>query len=154
MAVAEALVRAAETHDRRHPPRPRHDEMTESSASGRRLPRTARRRRGHGQDRPPAGRAVRAAGATVTGYDIDPARVAEINAGRIPLTGEPGLDELPTLVTAGALRATADPRDAVSNADVIILIVPVDVDDRTTPTSLTSTPRPMPSPRTFAATRW
>jgi nucleotide sugar dehydrogenase len=68
-------------------------------------------------------------GATVTGYDISPARVDEINAKRNPLPSEPGLDEmLPGLVVSGRLRATTDPRDAVSAADVVVLIVPVDVD--------------------------
>ena len=68
-------------------------------------------------------------GARVAGYDIDPARVAEINAGHNPLAGEPGLEALPALVAAGVLRATADARDAVVDAEVIVLIVPVDVDD-------------------------
>jgi nucleotide sugar dehydrogenase len=68
-------------------------------------------------------------GATVTGYDINPARVAEINGKRNPLPSEPGLDELiPGLVVSGHLRATADPRDAAADADVVVLIVPVDID--------------------------
>ncbi|MHB8515484.1 MAG: nucleotide sugar dehydrogenase [Dehalococcoidia bacterium] len=68
-------------------------------------------------------------GATVTGYDVDPARVAEINARRNPLRGEPGLDEmLPGAVASGRLRATTDARDAVADAEVVVLIVPVDVD--------------------------
>jgi nucleotide sugar dehydrogenase len=67
--------------------------------------------------------------ATVVGYDIDPARVDEINAGRNPLPGEPGLDELlPKFAQSGALRASADARDAVADADTVVLIVPVDVD--------------------------
>jgi nucleotide sugar dehydrogenase len=68
-------------------------------------------------------------GATVTGYDIDPARVATIDAGHNPLAGEAGLEALPTLVETGVLRATTDPRDAVAGAGVIALIVPVDVDE-------------------------
>lgn len=68
-------------------------------------------------------------GARVVGYDVSAARVADINAKRNPLRGEPGIDEaLPALVDSGALRATADPRDAVATAGVIVLIVPVDVD--------------------------
>jgi nucleotide sugar dehydrogenase len=68
-------------------------------------------------------------GATVTGYDISAARVGEINAKRNPLPSEPGLDEMiPGLVVSGHLRATADPRDAVAGADVVVLIVPVDID--------------------------
>ncbi len=68
-------------------------------------------------------------GACVAGYDIDPARAAQINAKRNPLPGEPGLDEaIPGLVVSGLLRATTDPREAVADADVVVLIVPVDVD--------------------------
>jgi len=68
-------------------------------------------------------------GARVTGYDISAARVAEINAGRNPLHGEPGLDDtLPALVGEGSLRATSDARAAAAGADVVVLIVPVDVD--------------------------
>jgi nucleotide sugar dehydrogenase len=68
-------------------------------------------------------------GATVAGYDIDPARVARINDGADPMPGEPGVGEpLPELVSSGRLRGTCDPRDAAANADVIIIIVPVDID--------------------------
>ncbi len=68
-------------------------------------------------------------GATVAGYDISAERIAEINASRNPIAGEPGLDEqLPALVASGHLRATADARDAVAGADVVLLIVPVDID--------------------------
>jgi nucleotide sugar dehydrogenase len=67
-------------------------------------------------------------GARVTGYDINTSRVDAINGKHNPLPGEPGLDEkLPGLVVSGALRATADPREAASDAGVIILIVPVDI---------------------------
>jgi nucleotide sugar dehydrogenase len=68
-------------------------------------------------------------GARVAGYDTNGSRVAEINARRNPLHGEPGLDEaIEKHVESGALRATCDARDAVSDADVVVLIVPVDVD--------------------------
>jgi nucleotide sugar dehydrogenase len=68
-------------------------------------------------------------GARVTGYDINPARVAEINNKRNPIRDEPGLDEkIPGMVVSGALRATTDAREAIAGADVVILIVPVDVD--------------------------
>jgi nucleotide sugar dehydrogenase len=68
-------------------------------------------------------------GATVTGYDINAARVAEINAKRNPLPSEPGLDtKIPGLVVSGGLRATTDAREAVVDADVVVLIVPVDID--------------------------
>lgn len=69
-------------------------------------------------------------GASVAGYDRDEARVATINARRNPIAGEPQLDELlPGLVATGRLRATTDPKDAVAAADVLIFIVPVDIDD-------------------------
>ncbi len=68
-------------------------------------------------------------GAHVTGYDINADRVAEINERRNPLRGEPGLDELiPSMVAAGNLHATTDAREAAATADVLVLIVPVDVD--------------------------
>lgn len=68
-------------------------------------------------------------GARVTGYDVSATRVAGINAGRNPLHGEPGIDDaLPALVGSGSLRATTDARDAVAGADVVVLIVPVDID--------------------------
>jgi nucleotide sugar dehydrogenase len=68
-------------------------------------------------------------GATVTGYDINAARVAEISGKHNPLPSEPGLAELiPGLVVSGHLRATTDPRDAAAAADVVVLIVPVDID--------------------------
>jgi nucleotide sugar dehydrogenase len=72
-------------------------------------------------------------GAAVTGYDINPSRVAEINAGQNPLPGEPGLDAIADLVSNKRLRATTDARDAVNAAHVIILIVPVDIDESHTP---------------------
>jgi nucleotide sugar dehydrogenase len=68
-------------------------------------------------------------GARVIGYDINAERVAEINERRNPLRGEPGLDELiPAMVASDHLRATTDARDAAATADVLVLIVPVDVD--------------------------
>lgn len=68
-------------------------------------------------------------GARVAGYDVDAARVGELNAGRSPIGSEPGIDDaLPDLVAQGLLGATVDPREAAGDADVIVLIVPVDVD--------------------------
>jgi nucleotide sugar dehydrogenase len=69
-------------------------------------------------------------GAHVTGYDISDERCAAINDKQNPLPGEPGLDEnIPALVDSGNLRATTDPADAAADADVIVFIVPVDIDD-------------------------
>ncbi|HEY8173924.1 MAG TPA: NAD(P)-binding domain-containing protein, partial [Dehalococcoidia bacterium] len=67
--------------------------------------------------------------ARVAGYDTNAARVDEINGKRNPIGDEPGLDEMvPSAVVSGALRATTDARDGVADADVVVLIVPVDVD--------------------------
>ncbi|MBI5289092.1 MAG: nucleotide sugar dehydrogenase [Chloroflexi bacterium] len=68
-------------------------------------------------------------GARVAGYDISAERCAVINDGRNPLHGEPGLDEkIPGLVVSQHLRATTDPRQAAGGADVVVFIVPVDID--------------------------
>jgi nucleotide sugar dehydrogenase len=68
-------------------------------------------------------------GAHVTGYDIDPQRVALVNDAQSPFPSEPGLAEaIPGLVNTGKLRATCDPRNAASDAETIVLIVPVDID--------------------------
>jgi nucleotide sugar dehydrogenase len=73
-------------------------------------------------------------GAAVVGYDINPARVNEINVGSNPIAGEAGLGELvPKLVASGRLRASCDSREAVSEADAIVLIVPVDIDEERQP---------------------
>jgi len=67
-------------------------------------------------------------GASVTGYDIDAALVTSVNGGGNPLPAEPGLDAIADLVKAGRLRATRDARDAARSADVVVFIVPVDID--------------------------
>jgi nucleotide sugar dehydrogenase len=68
-------------------------------------------------------------GAHVAGYDLSQARVDQINGKHNPIAGEPGLDEmLPGMIVDGRLRATTDARNAVADADTIVLIVPVDVD--------------------------
>jgi nucleotide sugar dehydrogenase len=72
-------------------------------------------------------------GAAVVGYDINPARVDEINSKRDPLRGEPGMDAIADLVSSGKLRATVDARDAVASADAVVLIVPVDIDEAHAP---------------------
>ncbi len=69
-------------------------------------------------------------GARVIGYDISEERCADINATRNPLIGEAGIDDLlPGLVASGALRATTNAADASRDAEVIVFIVPVDIDD-------------------------
>ncbi len=73
-------------------------------------------------------------GARVAGYDVSAKRVDEINSRHNPISGEPGLDEaISGLVANGALRATTDPCDAVAAGDVVVLIVPVDIDEKQRP---------------------
>jgi nucleotide sugar dehydrogenase len=73
-------------------------------------------------------------GATAIGYDVDAARVDEINAGRNPFAGEARLDELmPKLAASRALRATCDARAAIADAEAVVLIVPVDIDEHRQP---------------------
>lgn len=68
-------------------------------------------------------------GARVVGYDVNAVRVAEINGKRNPIRDEPGLDEkIPGMVASGALRATTAAGEAITTADVVVLIVPVDID--------------------------
>ncbi len=70
-----------------------------------------------------------AKGHQVTGCDINPHLVALTNQGISHITHEPGLAErLPELVRAGRLRATTDTATGVADADLIIVLVPLDVD--------------------------
>jgi nucleotide sugar dehydrogenase len=62
------------------------------------------------------------AGFPVVGYDVDQAKVAQVNAGRSPVSDVPSADIGP-LRAAGTLRASADPR-ALATADVAIICVP------------------------------
>jgi len=65
------------------------------------------------------------AGPRVIGVDVDEEMVASINHGECPITGEPGLSELVEKgVGSGRLRATCDARQAASEADVLIVVVP------------------------------
>ncbi|MBX9581559.1 MAG: nucleotide sugar dehydrogenase [Gemmataceae bacterium] len=62
-------------------------------------------------------------GHTVVGVDVDPAKVAEVNAG-VPPVAEPGLDDIVRAqVAAGRLRATADPAEAVAETDLALVTV-------------------------------
>jgi nucleotide sugar dehydrogenase len=68
--------------------------------------------------------------ATVTGYDTDERLVALLRDRRNPLPSEPGLEPAVSgAVASGRLKPTSDPRKAGAYADVVLLIVPVDVDD-------------------------
>jgi nucleotide sugar dehydrogenase len=65
----------------------------------------------------------------VIAVDIDPGVVAAINEGRSHVAEEPGLAELvATAHDAGRLSATLDASAAASEADVVVIIVPVMLD--------------------------
>jgi nucleotide sugar dehydrogenase len=70
----------------------------------------------------------------VLAVDVNPAVVDAINAGRSHVDAEPGLTEMVARVHAeGRLRATLDAADAARQADVVVLIVPVMLDERHQP---------------------
>ena len=70
----------------------------------------------------------------VIAVDVQQGIVDGINAGRSHVEEEPGLAELVrTAHTAGRLRATTDGAAAAREADVVVLIVPVMLDDEQQP---------------------
>ena len=104
--------------------------------------RDGRRRRGR-QDGPAAGRPVRGHGWSVIAVDIQEAVVEAINAGRTHVGEEPGLAELVAEAhAAGRLRATTDGAAAAREADVVVLIVPVMLDDEHRSPTIGSWTRP------------
>ena len=59
----------------------------------------------------------------VVGVDVNPEKVATVNAGRSPIV-EPGLEQvLADAVAAGRLRATTSTADAVADSDVSLVCV-------------------------------
>jgi nucleotide sugar dehydrogenase len=70
----------------------------------------------------------------VIAVDVNQAVVESINAGRSHVAEEPGLAELvESAHAAGRLRATTDGASAARDADVVVLIVPVMLDDEQQP---------------------
>jgi nucleotide sugar dehydrogenase len=70
-------------------------------------------------------------GHEVVGCDIDAAIVASVNNGVSPHDDEQALvDRVPELVRSGRLRATTDDSEGVREAEVVVVIVPVAVDER------------------------
>jgi nucleotide sugar dehydrogenase len=70
----------------------------------------------------------------VTAVDVQASVVESINAGRNHVTEEPGLTEgVASAHAAGRLRATLDGAAAAAGADVVVLIVPVMLDDEQQP---------------------
>jgi len=73
-------------------------------------------------------------GWNVTAVDINPEVVAAINEGRSHVAEEPGLTEgVAETHAAGRLHATTDAAAAARAADVVVLIVPVMLDDAQQP---------------------
>lgn len=65
-------------------------------------------------------------GHDVVGYDINPDVVRLVNAGQIPFPGETDLDTRLSEVTgSGSLTATTDCDEAVSQADAVVVVVPL-----------------------------
>src|SRR4051794_22164366 len=70
----------------------------------------------------------------VIGLDVNPNTVSKVNAGVEPFPGEQGLAEaLLHLVPSGRLRATAKYAEAIPEADVIVVVVPLFVDGSGSP---------------------
>jgi len=73
-------------------------------------------------------------GHQVIGADIDERVVRLVNDGVEPFPGEAELDvRLKEVVTAGRLTATTDTRDAVSQSEAVVVVVPLFVDADGTP---------------------
>jgi nucleotide sugar dehydrogenase len=73
-------------------------------------------------------------GWSVIAVDVNPTVVEAINAGRSHVEEEPGLAEMVASAhAAGLLRATLDAAAAAREADVVVLIVPVMLDDEYAP---------------------
>jgi len=73
-------------------------------------------------------------GHRVIGADINPAVVADVNAGVEPFPGEFDLaPRLRALVDAGTLTATTSTAEAVGASDAVVVVVPVAIDGDGTP---------------------
>lgn len=69
-------------------------------------------------------------GHDVVGVDISEATVASVNAAREPFPGESDLAErLADVVGSGRLKATPDYAEAIPPADVVVVVVPLFVDE-------------------------
>lgn len=80
----------------------------------------------------PLGIALAAAGKRVVLYDIDPAAVDTVSAGKMPFL-EPGAQEaLEQAVASGRLQATVEPQ-ALRTAEVVIVVIGTPVDEHLNP---------------------
>ncbi len=70
----------------------------------------------------------------VFGADISEAAVATINGGAAPFPGETHLDDyLAEVIADGSFSATTDTTAAVRDSDVVVIVVPLIVDDQSRP---------------------
>jgi nucleotide sugar dehydrogenase len=73
-------------------------------------------------------------GNTVTGIDINPKTIELINKGLEPFPEEAHLKEyLADVVSKGLLKATLDYAEGINNADVVVVVVPLFVNDKAEP---------------------
>ena len=73
-------------------------------------------------------------GHQVIGVDVNANTVSLVNQGVAPFPGEAHLDELlRQAVDAGTLRATTDYAEAIPEADAVVLVVPLFVDEEARP---------------------
>ena len=73
-------------------------------------------------------------GLNVVGADIDVASVEKISGGEAPFPGEAHLETLlPEVIASGLFRATTNTQEAVANSDVVVVVVPLVVDDLAEP---------------------
>lgn len=71
-------------------------------------------------------------GHDVVGVDVNDAVVAAVNSGIEPFPGESQLQErLTAALSAGLFRATTEYADAIPNADAVVVVVPLLVDEMT-----------------------
>ncbi len=77
---------------------------------------------------------IASSGVATAGADIDGDVVAAVNRGDPPFPGEPGLEErLDKAVASGRLSATTAVSEAVAEADVVLVVVPLVVDHKGIP---------------------
>jgi UDP-N-acetyl-D-glucosamine dehydrogenase len=73
-------------------------------------------------------------GNTVTGIDINPKTIELINQGLEPFPEEAHLKEyLTDVVSKGLLKATLDYAEGIKNADVVVVVVPLFVNEKAEP---------------------
>jgi nucleotide sugar dehydrogenase len=73
-------------------------------------------------------------GFNVVGADLNPAIVEAVNQGQVPHTGETDLDvRLADAVSSGRLQATTDTASAVRRSQVVVVVVPLVVDQQGVP---------------------